>query len=443
MSIDNYREHFQVLADGIQAFDRAESHSAVLTALGDCLHAAYGWECTANLGGSGPDDAAGRLDGRPGDEGLTRDEESGTVTIPVLRQQAVAGVVVASGVEAGALDDAWMNTLSSLSRLAAGAFDRLDSATVRQKVSVVLDAVQLARAGILNQEIEVTGDDDIGQVADALRVFLAELRQDLSALNGTARSLTEAYNGLSSISQALAANAEETAIQAGTVSTNGDTVAKNVEIVAGTSEQLMASIREIARNAHDSSRVVNQAVDAAESASQTIARLGVSGQQIGQVSKLITSIAQQTNLLALNATIEAARAGEYGKGFAVVATEVKELAKQTAKATEEIGQQIRSVQSETQNAVQAIGSIASIIRQVEAIAASIAAAVEQQSAATSEIGRSVSEAACGVGEIARNIAGVAEAARSTTHTATETENAATQLRGLAAHIRELCAKFDL
>jgi methyl-accepting chemotaxis protein len=66
-----------------------------------------------------------------------------------------------------------------------------------------------------------------------------------------------------------------------------------------------------------------------------VSKLGESSAEIGQVIKVITSIAQQTNLLALNATIEAAPAGEAGKGFAVVANEVKELAKKTAKATEE------------------------------------------------------------------------------------------------------------
>src|SRR6202042_866320 len=100
---------------------------------------------------------------------------------------------------------------------------------------------------------------------------------------------------------------------------------------------------------------------------ETMKKLGESSREIGNVIKVITSIAQQTNLLALNATIEAARAGEAGKGFAVVANEVKELAKQTAKATEEISQKIEAIQGVTKGAVTAIGEIGNIIDQTNDI----------------------------------------------------------------------------
>ncbi len=111
--------------------------------------------------------------------------------------------------------------------------------------------------------------------------------------------------------------------------------------------------------------------------------------------KVITSIAEQTNLLALNATIEAARAGEAGKGFAVVANEVKELAKETGKATEDIGRKIEAIQTDTGAAVAAIAQITEIIDQINDIQNTIATAVEEQTATTNEMSRNVTEAATG------------------------------------------------
>ena len=113
-----------------------------------------------------------------------------------------------------------------------------------------------------------------------------------------------------------------------------------------------------------------------------MSQLGDSSVEIGKVIEVITSIAQQTNLLALNATIEAARAGEAGKGFAVVANEVKELAKQTAKATEEIKQKITVIRENTGGAVEAIGGIKGVIDKISHISTVIATAVEEQSATT-------------------------------------------------------------
>jgi len=263
------------------------------------------------------------------------------------------------------------------------------------------------------------------------------LKAAFDAVAQHATSLGSAAEELSAGSQQMAGNAEETAAQAGVVSAAAEQVSKNVQTVATGAEEMSASIREIAKNAQDAAKVGIAAVITASTANATIAKLGESSAAIGKVIKVITSIAQQTNLLALNATIEAARAGEAGKGFAVVANEVKELARETARATEDISQKIEAIQGDTKSAITAIAEISDIINRINDYQNTIASAVEEQTATTNEITRNVTEAAKGSMEIAQNITGVATAAQSTTAGANDTQYASRELSRMASELQAI------
>ncbi len=319
--------------------------------------------------------------------------------------------------------------------------ERQQADELRGKVDSILAVVNAAAQGDLTQSVTVSGTDAVGQMGESLARFFGDLRRSIGAIGQNAGALSASSEELTALSQQMGANAEETSAQANVVSAAAEQVSKNVQTVATGTEEMSASIKEIAKNAAEAARVATSAVKVAEDTNTTVAKLGESSAEIGKVIKVITSIAQQTNLLALNATIEAARAGEAGKGFAVVANEVKELAKETAKATEDISQKIEAIQGDTKGAVEAIAEITTVINQLNDISGTIASAVEEQTATTNEIGRNVTEAAKGSGEIAQNITGVASAAESTSSGATDTQKAASELARMASELQQLVGQF--
>ena len=232
-----------------------------------------------------------------------------------------------------------------------------------------------------------------------IETLLKTFGDSAAAMKSTAVTLSAASNHTSQ----CATSAVEASNDAST----------GVKTAACATDELSSSIAEIARQIAQTNDVVHKAVDEAQSTNGEMTTLAESAQKIGDIVKLIQTIAGQTNLLALNATIEAARAGESGRGFAVVASEVKSLAVQTAKATEAIAGQILAVQGSTASAVESIRRITQRMQEIQHYASGVAASIEQQNAATSNISSNVASAAQATQTMAEVLSDVAGAATQT------------------------------
>jgi methyl-accepting chemotaxis protein len=337
----------------------------------------------------------------------------------------------------------WTMLISSLLGLGIGmGVATYMGRTISASTSEVLTKAEAIAAGDLTgEEVHKHSNDELGDLATAMNKMQRNLVTMIAGVSDNAQQVANASEEFSATSQHISSNSEETSTQATVVTNAVELVNRNLQTVATGAEEMSSTIAEIAKNATESARVAGEAVKTAEATNMSISKLGISSAEIGQVIKVITSIAQQTNLLALNATIEAARAGEAGKGFAVVANEVKELAKQTAKATEDISQKIAAIQADTKGAIDAIATIGAVINRINDISGAIATAVEEQSATTNEMSRNVTEAAKGSTEITQNIAGVSEAAQGTSSSAHESMKAAQALAQMSTALRGLVEQF--
>lgn len=272
-----------------------------------------------------------------------------------------------------------------------------------------------AGEGDLTQRINIARRDEIGELAEYVNAFLAQLQQMVGkAVN---QSMTLSQSAEECRTHALQSSqlvdkqqndVDQIATAIHEMSTTANEVASHAEDTATSAQQAEQSCQEGLSVVGDNRDAITQLAQQVERATNVIRELDENAQSINQIIATIQGVAEQTNLLALNAAIEAARAGEQGRGFAVVADEVRVLSQRTHDSTEEIRNMIETLQHTTQRAVddmtqsnematssvdraeaasERLNQITTAIGRISEMAIQIASAAEEQRAVTDDINR--------------------------------------------------------
>lgn len=269
------------------------------------------------------------------------------------------------------------------------------------------------------------------------------LRRIIQQIITVAQKLGNTSDAMMHMSTQMATGAAQTSQQVANISANSQQINQHINVFSTAIQEFTESIRELSQAVTDVTGMMTNAMDLTNTSYTAITNLEAHSQEIGKISKIITTISQQTKFLALNANIEAARVGDIGQGFKTVADEVRDLARETAVAADDITRKITTVQTGSRETAEAITELVGIIQQVSEFSQNVAAAMTEQTQMTDTIAAPIAQTAQGTRGITQAIAEVAEAAEQSAQQAAIVQNEAQDLASLADQLRQLVKQFNI
>ncbi len=248
---------------------------------------------------------------------------------------------------------------------------------IAEKFKTLFSVTQSISEGKLNNQIDSSGEDELGQLLTALDGMQIRLSNTMNHIADNANSISTASGEISSTAQSISGAASEQAT--------------SVEETSASIEQMSASIAQNSENANLTDKIATSAAQSAQQGGTAVTETVAAMKQVADKISVIEDIAYQTNILALNASIEAARAGSHGRGFAVVAAEVRKLAERSQQAAAEISTVTGSTVTLVESTSQLIEKLVPDISKTADLVQEISAASDEQAQGTEQITHAMSQ----------------------------------------------------
>ncbi len=238
-------------------------------------------------------------------------------------------------------------------------------------------SVKQVAAGDLTEKLEISSQDEIGEISAAINAMIDALREIVGDVSQAADNVASGSEELSATAQQLSQGASEQAASA--------------EETTSSMEEMASSIQQNAANARQTDQLASRAAGDTHGSGEAVAKTVAAMQEIAAKINIIEEIARKTDLLALNAAVEAARAGEHGKGFAVVASEVRKLAERSQTAAAEISRLTASGVEVAEGAGSMLQKLVPDIRKTASLVQEIAAASAEQNTGAAQVNKAIQQ----------------------------------------------------